>query len=74
MGGVVIRFHDREQWLAHTAVAADIRRRSSDVVRSSYGADVLISKKQPAIDAEEFVALLRQRAPGLAAPIAAHGT
>ena len=42
--------------------------------RNTYGADVLISKKQLAIDAEEFVALLQQRTPGLAAPEAAHGT
>jgi len=67
MGGVVIGFRDRDQWLAHTAGAADLRRRSSDVVRNTYGADVLISKKQLAIDAAEFVALLRQRAPGLRA-------
>lgn len=74
MGGVVIGFRDRDQWLAHAAGAADIRRRSSDVVRNTYGADVLISRKQLAIDAEEFVALFRRRAPGLAAPGAAHGT
>lgn len=74
MGGVVIGFRDREQWLAHAAGAADIRRRTSHVGRSTYAADVLISKKQLAIDAEEFVALLQQRATGLAAPKAAHGT
>jgi hypothetical protein len=40
-----------------------MRRQTSDVLRSTYGADVLISKKQLVPDAEEFIALLRRRAP-----------
>jgi hypothetical protein len=62
LGGVVIGFRDREQWLAQTRDAAKMRRQSSDVLRGTYGADVLISKKQLALDAEEFIALLRERA------------
>lgn len=65
LGGVVIAFRDREQWLSQTSGATEIRRQTSDVLRGTYGADVLISQKQLAIDAGEFIAMLQERAPGM---------
>jgi hypothetical protein len=67
MMGVVLAFRDREQWLNRSTGSAEIRRRTSDLLRAAHQGDVLFSRQQLGVSPSEFVALLLDRAPGMQA-------